>query len=115
MERPNWKDKGSFSTINYSWILASYLYYLYNNTFSTNINFSYVRKEVADLIYFLGAGIDGGLKAIKESDKNHIKVLTVDQSEYTISSLQDGSVTASIVQHPYTQGLKSIEYITCIL
>lgn len=81
-----------------------------------NDEISYVKtKEILedekiDLIYFLGAGIDGGLKAIKESDKNHIKVLTVDQSEYTISSLQDGSVTASIVQHPYTQGLKSIEY-----
>ena len=63
-----------------------------------------------DLIYFLGAGIDGGLKAIKESNRKDIKVLTVDQTEYTINSLKDGSVTASIVQHPYTQGLKSIEY-----
>lgn len=72
-------------------------------------------KEMIDeyelsLIVFLGAGIDGGLKAIDDSNRN-IKAITVDQSEKVEQGLQDGRVIATITQHPYTQGKHAVEII----
>lgn len=59
-----------------------------------------------DLIYFCGAGVDGGLKAVKDSKKK-VKVITVDQSEEVEKGLHTGLVSATIVQHPYSQGSKA--------
>ena len=61
-------------------------------------------------IVFLGAGIDGGLKAIDDSNRN-IKAITVDQSEKVEQGLQDGTVIATITQHPYTQGKHAVEIV----
>lgn len=63
-----------------------------------------------ELIVFLGAGIDGGLQALKKYN-NKIVALTVDQSSEVTSGLASGLVVASITQHPYTQGVKTIEIL----
>ena len=62
------------------------------------------------LIVFLGAGIDGGLKALTESGWE-TKALTVDQSEMIEKGLMEGKVIPTITQHPYTQGRHAVELI----
>ena len=69
-----------------------------------------IEKYDLSLIVFLGAGIDGGLKALKDSNSK-IRVLTVDQSEEVENGLREGRVMATITQHPYTQGKNAIELV----
>ena len=62
------------------------------------------------LVVFIGAGIDGGLTALKEFD-NKYKALTVDQSDEVDAGLKSGLVLATITQHPYTQGVRTIDIL----
>lgn len=80
-----------------------------------SISFKVVKDMVEnhpeiEMIVFLGAGIDGGLQALKEYG-NRIKAITVDQSNEVEKGLQTGLVLATITQHPYTQGVKTIEIL----
>ena len=63
-----------------------------------------------DLLCFVGAGINGGLKAVNESQKK-IKVITVDQSLDSERGLKYGLIQAVIAQHPYSQGVKALDVL----
>lgn len=84
------------------------------NLENDELSYKEVKEEInnkkIDLFYFLGAGLNGGLKAIRENNDKNLRVITVDNNKMVESCLKDGLVTCSIVQHPYTQGVKSIEY-----
>lgn len=67
------------------------------------------RNPDMHLIVFLGAGIDGGLQALKQYKT--CKALTVDQSKEVSKGLQSGLVLGTITQHPYTQGCKTIDIL----
>ncbi|MCI2068045.1 MAG: LacI family transcriptional regulator [Bacilli bacterium] len=80
------------------------------NECSYNLVKTMLQNPSIGLICFLGAGEEGGLKAIAESGK-HPKVITVDQSEGVLEGLQNGLVAGTINQHPYTQGVRSVDLI----
>ncbi|CCV64211.1 Transcriptional regulator, LacI family [Alteracholeplasma palmae J233] len=61
-----------------------------------------------DLIYFAAGGIIGGLRAVKESNKE-IKIITVDETPYVVSEIKKNNIIATISQQPYLQGKKAIE------
>ncbi len=63
-----------------------------------------------DTICFFGAGIKGGLKAIYES-KTNIKCYTIEYFKEIEEGLKNDTIIATITQHPYTQGVKAIEYL----
>lgn len=63
-----------------------------------------------DGICFLGSGIEGGLSYIKDNNKD-ISVVTVDQSDAVVEGLKTGLVDATITQHAYSQGVKSIDAV----
>ncbi len=66
--------------------------------------------EDLELVVFLGAGVDGGLQALKKYE-GKIKAITVDQSKEVEKGLSSGLVLATITQHPYTQGMKTVEML----
>lgn len=63
-----------------------------------------------ELIIFLGAGISGGLRALEEANTN-IKAITVDLNEEILAGLSSGLVLCTINQHPYTQGVRSLDLL----
>ncbi len=65
-------------------------------------------KEHPDIIVFFGAGMAGGLKAIKEY-QGKVRVVTVDEIPEVVEGLHSGLVSASVSQFPLTQGKKCIE------
>lgn len=69
-----------------------------------------ILKDNVDLIYFGAAGIAGGLKALKELNKN-IPVITVDETVAVRNSLKTGDVLATITQQPYKQGSRAIRIV----
>jgi LacI family transcriptional regulator len=69
-----------------------------------------LKNPAIGLVVFLGAGEEGGLKAIAESNRP-LKVITVDQPQAVLDGLQSGLVAATITQHPYTQGLKAVDLV----
>ena len=69
-------------------------------------------NDKIDYIIFFGSGSSGGIRAIRDANReNHynIKAITVDQSNEIEKGLQEGIVSATITQHPYTQGVKSVD------
>ena len=69
-------------------------------------------NDKIDYIIFFGSGSSGGIRAIRDANmENHynIKAITVDQSNEIEKGLQEGIVSATITQHPYTQGVKSVD------
>lgn len=69
-----------------------------------------INNNNLDLLCFVGAGINGGLKAVNELQKK-IKVITVDQSLDSERGLKYGLIQAVIAQHPYSQGLKALNVL----
>ena len=67
-------------------------------------------KEVPDAVYFCGAGVEGGLRALKEMSLSPVIVAT-DLSDGVVEGLHDGSVAAAITQHAYTQGVRVVEIV----
>ncbi len=65
-----------------------------------------IDNNLLNMVYFCGGGVSGGIEAIKESKMN-LKVITVDQVDEVKKGLQTGLVSATIVQHPYSQGVKA--------
>ena len=49
------------------------------------------------------------LKALKETKHKDLNVITVDQSKEVVDGLKSGLVIATITQHAFSQGLKSVE------
>lgn len=58
-------------------------------------------------MYFCAAGIDGGIKAIRESGSN-VTVITVDETGNIREYLKDGIVAATVCQQPERQGHNAI-------
>ena len=69
-----------------------------------------VKNDSVSMIVFLGAGIGGGLNALKNLNSK-MKALTVDQGSEVEEGLEEGRVIATITQHPYTQGKNAIELV----
>lgn len=73
-------------------------------------------KEIAknhpdiDVLLFFGAGIVGGLTALKELD-NNMKAITVDVNDEVLDGLNTGLVLGTINQYPYDQGFKTLELV----
>lgn len=80
------------------------------NEYSYELVKDILKKQPLGLVCFLGAGEEGGLQAISESGQ-HPKVITVDQPQGVMDGLQSGLVAATITQHPYTQGVRSVDLI----
>lgn len=66
-------------------------------------------KEV-NAFCFVGGGAGGGVKAIEEKKVKPI-VLTVDENPPVLEALKNGSIIASVTQHPFTQGRKCIDLV----
>lgn len=60
-----------------------------------------------DGIYFCAGGIDGGIKAVKESGKS-LKIITVDDASNIKDYLREDIVNATVCQEPYKQGSKAV-------
>lgn len=69
-----------------------------------------LNNKNVDTICFFGAGIKGGLNAIYELKAN-VKCYTVEYFKEIEEGLKNDTIIATITQHPYTQGVKSIEYL----
>lgn len=65
-----------------------------------------IDNNLLNMVYFCGGGVAGGIQAIKESKVN-LKIITVDQVDEVKKGLKSGLVSATIVQHPYSQGVKA--------
>lgn len=63
-----------------------------------------------DLIYFGAAGIEGGIKAVLESQKD-IRIITVDDTETVRKYLRRGVISATVTQQPFVQGNNSIKIL----
>lgn len=71
------------------------------------ISYQTVRKLLwehqPDLLYFAAAGLEGGLRAVREYGKE-VHVIAVDETELVRRCLADGTVAATVTQQPYLQG-----------
>lgn len=63
-----------------------------------------------DLVYFAAAGIEGGVRAIRDQ-KSGCKILTVDDTEFIRQGLNDGTIAATVTQEPEEQGRRTIEIL----
>jgi LacI family transcriptional regulator len=68
-----------------------------------------LRENEPDLLVYFGAGMIGGLRAVREFSGKKPRIITVDEIPEILKGLKDGEVAASISQHPYSQGKKCIE------
>ncbi len=66
--------------------------------------------EDIDGIYFCAGGVEGGIRAVKESGRS-IKVITVDQTRAVTKGMKQGIITATITQQPYEQGETAVRVI----
>lgn len=80
-----------------------------NDQISYDITKQLINTKKVDAVCYLGAGINGGLKALKETKHKDLNVITVDQSKEVVDGLKSGLVIATITQHAFSQGLKSVE------
>ncbi len=61
-------------------------------------------------LFFAGAGVYGGCKAVMEQKKD-IKIISFDTLSTTISMLNDGVIAATISQQPLRQGYDALELL----
>lgn len=69
-----------------------------------------IEKHKVDLIYFAAAGVSGGIKAVVESGRD-IRVITVDETEFTRKCMESGVITATVTQQPLEQGAQTINIL----
>lgn len=66
-----------------------------------------------DLIFFVGAGIEGGIRAISDNNlQNKTKVLTFDLTDPSRFYLLNGIISAVICQEPHKQGYTAIKTLS---
>lgn len=58
-------------------------------------------------LYFTAGGVVGGLRALKESGRNDIAVVTCDHTEEIRAALSDGTIAATVAQKPFRQGYEA--------
>ena len=100
--------KGLKNTLNNNISIVKFVENFDNDEFSYKVTKKLINETQLDAICFIGAGIGGGLRAISESQQK-LEIITVDQSKSVKEGLKNGTVTATIGQHPYSQGFKSVE------
>lgn len=100
--------KGLKNTLNNNISIVKFVENFDNDEFSYKVTKKLINETHLDAICFIGAGIGGGLRAISESQQK-LEIITVDQSKSVKEGLKNGTVTATIGQHPYSQGFKSVE------
>lgn len=66
-------------------------------------------SEDPDILVYFGAGMVGGLNAVREKSGKRPRIITVDEIPEILEGLQNGLVDASISQHPFSQGKKCID------
>lgn len=71
---------------------------------------SYLAEHKPDLVYFAAAGIDGGMRAILESEKN-IRVLAVDETATVLRYMEEGRIAATVTQEPFAQGDNAVRVL----
>lgn len=69
-----------------------------------------IEEQKPDLIYFGAAGVNGGVKAVVESGQA-IRVVTVDETDFTRKCLRAGIIDATVTQQPLEQGAQSINIL----
>ncbi|MBQ9148317.1 MAG: LacI family DNA-binding transcriptional regulator [Oscillospiraceae bacterium] len=62
-----------------------------------------LREHQPDLLYFAAAGLEGGLRAVRECGRE-VHIIAVDETELVRRCLADGTVAATVTQQPYLQG-----------
>lgn len=66
-----------------------------------------------NVLYFAAGGVAGGCRAAKESGRiDSMRIFTYDCVPTTAELLKEGTVTATICQHPYKQGYLPVELLS---
>jgi LacI family transcriptional regulator len=81
-----------------------------DNKVSYKVTEKLIAEESPDLIYFCAAGTEGGVRAVKEANKE-IKVIVVDDIEPMRDYLNAGDIQAIVTQQAYQQGVSMVETI----
>lgn len=68
------------------------------------------RHPHLDALFFAAAGVHGGCRAVEESGR-HPKIITFDEVPTTLEMLKKGVISATISQHPYQQGARSLDLL----
>lgn len=68
------------------------------------------KQKELDGICFAGAGIEGGLQAIRECGRN-LKIVAFDLTESIRKALKNGEVIAAVCQDPFKQGFDGIDIL----
>ena len=68
------------------------------------------RRKELDGICFAGAGIEGGLLAIRECGRS-LKIVAFDLTESVRKALKNGEVIATVCQDPFKQGFDGIDIL----
>ena len=59
-------------------------------------------------LYFAAAGVYGGCRAVHALDRRDMTIIAHDRVETTRELVADGTISATICQHPHTQGAKPL-------
>lgn len=62
-------------------------------------------------LYFCAGGIDGGIRAVRESGRK-LKIITVDDTDNIKEYIKSGIVNATVCQQPFRQGREAVLYQT---
>lgn len=62
-------------------------------------------------LYFCAGGIDGGMKAVSDSEfSSRLKIITVDDTDNIKNYIKEGKVNMTVCQQPFKQGYDSIKF-----
>lgn len=65
-----------------------------------------------DSLYLAAAGVNGACRAVSESGlSGKLTIISYDATETTYKLVQDGTITATITQQPFTQGAKPLDIL----
>lgn len=78
--------------------------------YSYTVTRALLEEHHPDLVYFAAAGIEGGIRAVKEVQPS-CSIITVDETEFTRKCLKEGIIAATVTQQPEEQGRRTIDIL----
>lgn len=66
-------------------------------------------------LYFTAGGVYGGCRAVIDSSRQDVKIITFDDVPTTLEMMERDIITATICQQPYWQGSKSLDLMFAYL
>lgn len=79
-----------------------------SDSLSYEVTMQLIEQNSPNALYFCAGGIDGGLKAVIEKNYEHIKIITVDDTDNIKSYIQAGIINATVCQQPVKQGYDAV-------